>query len=143
MQRAGCRPTEYNPPLDSDNPDDPTNDFTFSEAGCATRWATGCGTTRTRTASRTANEPGYNGADGGPVRQRHLLRDAVGHDDDDGGPAGFGDGYYQFTDLPAGDYCLQFGNLPAGWSISPANQGGNDAHGLRRQREWRRFPTSA
>ena len=33
------------------------------------------------------------------------------------------DGFYQFTDLSAGDYCLQFGNIPAGWSISPADQG--------------------
>ncbi len=24
-------PTEYNPPLDSDNPDDPNNDFKFEE----------------------------------------------------------------------------------------------------------------
>ncbi|MCP5094439.1 MAG: hypothetical protein GY943_02675, partial [Chloroflexi bacterium] len=28
-------PTEYNPPLDSDNPDDPNNDFEFSEANPA------------------------------------------------------------------------------------------------------------
>ena len=28
-----------------------------------------------------------------------------------------------FTDLAAGDYCVQFGSIPAGWSISPANQG--------------------
>ena len=39
------------------------------------------------------------------------------------GPAGFGDGYYIFANLPAGDYCIQFGNIPVGWSISPPYQG--------------------
>ncbi|MCP5094344.1 MAG: hypothetical protein GY943_02195, partial [Chloroflexi bacterium] len=35
-------------------------------------------------------------------------------------------GFYQFTDLLAGDYCIQFSNIPAGWSISPTDQGGDD-----------------
>ncbi len=38
-----------------------------------------------------------------------------------------GNGFYQFSDLPAGTYSVQFSGLPAGWSISPANQGGDDA----------------
>ncbi len=42
------------------------------------------------------------------------------------GPAGFGNGYYQFPNLLAGPYCVQFSGIPAGWSISPANVGGND-----------------
>ncbi len=43
--------------------------------------------------------------------------------DHGGWTGGFGDGFYQFTNLLAGDYCVQFGNIPAGWSISPADQG--------------------
>jgi hypothetical protein len=70
-----------------------------------------------------ANEPGYNGAtvdlfdnatcSGSPIASTMTMA----------GPAGFGDGYYLFGDLLAGDYCVQFGNIPAGWSISPADQG--------------------
>ena len=67
------------------------------------------------------NEPGYNGAtvdlydnatcSGTPVASTTT------------GATGPEDGFYSFTDLFAGDYCVQFGNIPAGWSISPANQG--------------------
>jgi len=73
-----------------------------------------------------SNEPGYNGVtvdlydnatcSGAPIASTTTMA----------GPAGFGDGYYTFTNLPAGDYCLQFGNIPAGWSISPADQGADD-----------------
>jgi uncharacterized protein YbdZ (MbtH family) len=36
-------------------------------------------------------------------------------------------GNYLFADLFPDTYCLQFSNIPAGWSISPQNQGGDDA----------------
>lgn len=36
-------------------------------------------------------------------------------------------GNYLFGDVPPGVYCLQFSNIPAGWFISPQNQGGDDA----------------
>ncbi len=68
-----------------------------------------------------ANEPGYNGAtvdlynnatcSGAPMASTTTGGQQVRH------------GFYQFTNLPAGDYCVQFGNIPAGWSISPADQG--------------------
>jgi hypothetical protein len=35
-------------------------------------------------------------------------------------------GNYLLPDIVAGDYSLQFSNLPAGYSYSPANQGGDD-----------------
>ncbi len=36
------------------------------------------------------------------------------------------DGWYEFTDLPAGDYCVQFSGLAPGWVITSQNQGGDD-----------------
>ncbi len=72
------------------------------------------------------NEPGYNGVTvqlfpnatcaGAPSATTTTVA----------GPAGFGNGYYQFPNLLAGPYCVQFSGIPAGWSISPANVGGND-----------------
>ena len=35
------------------------------------------------------------------------------------------DGFYEFTDLPPGTYCVAFSNIPGGYTISPANQGGD------------------
>ena len=70
-----------------------------------------------------ANEPGYNGAtvalyDNATCSGSPMASTTTGT----AGP----DGFYQFTNLPAGNYCLQFGNIPAGWSISPADQGADN-----------------
>ncbi len=91
-----------------------------------------------------------------PVQPRYTLGDTVFNDADqdgiqDGGESGVsgvtvrlypdascgsnaigttvtnGIGRYTFTGLPAGTYCVQFENIPAGFVVSPANQGGNDA----------------
>ena len=35
-------------------------------------------------------------------------------------------GIYSFTHLLAGVYCIQFGEFPAGWVISPQNVGDDD-----------------
>jgi hypothetical protein len=37
-----------------------------------------------------------------------------------------GTGFYQFTGLPAGDYCIAFSGIPMGWEISPQDQGADD-----------------
>ena len=37
------------------------------------------------------------------------------------------DGFYLFTDLVSGTYCIQFSNIPAGWSITLQDQGMDDA----------------
>jgi hypothetical protein len=37
------------------------------------------------------------------------------------------EGTYQFTSVLPGIYCLQFGDIPAKWSISPQAQGSDDA----------------
>jgi hypothetical protein len=73
------------------------------------------------------NEPGYNGItvqlfDNATCSGMPIASTVTGP-----GPAGFGDGYYQFSNLLAGDYCVQFEDIPGGWAISPANQGADDA----------------
>ncbi|MCF6318951.1 MAG: hypothetical protein L3J83_06695, partial [Proteobacteria bacterium] len=37
------------------------------------------------------------------------------------------DGYYQFSPLASGMYCVEFSNLPAGFVFTEQNQGGDDA----------------
>ena len=37
------------------------------------------------------------------------------------------DGFYEFTGLTASTYCVAFSNIPAGYSISPVDQGGDDS----------------
>ncbi len=37
------------------------------------------------------------------------------------------DGFYLFTDLVSGTYCIQFSNIPAGWSITLQDQDMDDA----------------
>ncbi len=118
-------PTSYNPPLTSTNPNDPTNDFRFQEPARFTLgdrvWYD-----QNQNGIQDPNEPGYNGVTvqlfpnatcaGAPSATTTTVA----------GPAGFGNGYYQFPNLLAGPYCVQFSGIPAGWSISPANVGGND-----------------
>jgi len=36
------------------------------------------------------------------------------------------DGEYKFTDLPVGDYCVGFSNIPEGYKVSPQDRGGDD-----------------
>ncbi|MCK5921861.1 MAG: hypothetical protein KAG66_13025, partial [Methylococcales bacterium] len=43
-----------------------------------------------------------------------------------GGP-GNADGFYEFTELPAGDYCVQLVTIPTGYAVSPANTTGDTA----------------
>jgi hypothetical protein len=70
-----------------------------------------------------AGEPGYNGVtvelyDNATCSGTPIASTTSGA----AGP----DGFYQFTGLPGGDYCLQFGSVPAGSSVSPADQGADD-----------------
>ncbi len=63
------------------------------------------------------NEPGYNGA------TVNLYNNATCSGSPIANTTTGTNGFYQFTDLATNAYCLQFGNIPAGWSISPLNQG--------------------
>ena len=67
-----------------------------------------------------AGEPGYNGVIV-DLYDNASCADSP-FDSTSTGLSG-GDGFYEFTDLSAGDYCVQFSNIPAGWFISPVNQG--------------------
>ena len=73
------------------------------------------------------NEPGYNGITVELYANATCSGMPIASTVTGSGPAGFGDGYYQFSNLLAGDYCVQFEDIPAGWVISPANQGTDDA----------------
>jgi hypothetical protein len=67
-----------------------------------------------------AGEPGVQGVVV-DLYQRECTGQAMASDTTDAS------GNYLFTDLFPGIYCLQFSNIPAGWSISPQNQGANDS----------------
>ena len=69
------------------------------------------------------NEPGYDGVtvdlyDNSTCSGTPIASTTTGTS----GPAGS----YEFLDLLAGDYCLQFYNIPASWIISSEDQGGDD-----------------
>ena len=101
-------------------PDDPNNDFSFEEPTPLLSLGDRVWYDQDQDGIQDPNEPGYNGAtvdlyDNATCAGTPIASTTTGAT----GPAGF----YQFTDLAAGDYCVQFGNIPAGWSISPADQG--------------------
>jgi hypothetical protein len=105
--------------LEANNPDDLDNDFGFSE-----RPSLGDLVWRDRDCDgiQDAGEPGV-----GDIAV-HLHQGG----ECPGGPlfntTTDGSGHYSFPALIAGSvYCLKFYNIPSGWSISPANQGSNDA----------------
>ncbi len=37
------------------------------------------------------------------------------------------DGWYEFSPLASGSYCIEFSNIPSGWVFTQQNQGGNNA----------------
>ncbi len=115
-------PTSYNPPLTSTNPNDPTNDFKFEKPARFTLgdrvWYD-----QNQNGIQDPNEPGYNGVTVQLFPNATCTGAPSATTTTAAGPAGFGNGYYQFPNLPAGPYCVQFSGIPAGWSISPANQG--------------------
>jgi hypothetical protein len=68
-------------------------------------------------------EPGYNGVTVDLYDNATCCGTPIaGTTSGSAGP----DGSFQFNGLPDGDYCLQFGNVPVGWSVSPANQVADD-----------------
>ncbi len=67
-----------------------------------------------------AGEPGVQGIDV-DLYARDCAGQFMASDTTDA------NGNYLFQDLLPGIYCLQFSNIPAGWLISPQNQGADDA----------------
>ena len=115
-------PTSYNPPLTSTNPNDPNNDFRFETPA---RYTLGDRVwyDQNQNGIQDPNEPGYNGVTVQLFPNATCAGAPSATTTTAAGPGAFGDGYYQFTNLLAGPYCVQFNNLPAGWFVSPANQG--------------------
>jgi hypothetical protein len=67
-----------------------------------------------------AGEPGVAGINV-DLYQRECTGDALASDTTDA------NGNYLFEDLSPGIYCLQFSNIPAGWSITAQNLGADEA----------------
>jgi uncharacterized protein YbdZ (MbtH family) len=112
-------PLSYAVPLDADAPDDLDNDFGFSEL-----LSLGDLVWNDSNANgiQDPGEPGVQGV----VATLYMTADCSG-----GNPLATdttdGNGIYGFTGLDTGTYCIAFSNIPAGWEISPQNQGSNDA----------------
>jgi hypothetical protein len=69
-----------------------------------------------------ANEPGYPGGVSVALYQGNTCTGAAMATTTTNG-----NGIYGFTNLLAGTYSVGFSTLPSGWSISPKDQGSNDA----------------
>jgi hypothetical protein len=118
-------PTSYNPKLDSSKPNDPNNDFKFQKPVQPALLNLGDRVwyDQNKNGVQDANEPSYNGATLQLFNNATCSDPAINNTTSGGsGPAGF----YQFSNLSAGTYSVKISNLPAGWKISPAEQG-NDA----------------
>jgi 5-hydroxyisourate hydrolase-like protein (transthyretin family) len=114
-------PTSYNPPLDSNKPNDPDNDFKFEKTPRFTLgdrvWYD-----QNQNGIQDANEPGYPGGVSVALYQGNTCTGAAMATTTTNG-----NGIYGFTNLLAGTYSVGFSTLPSGWSISPKDQGSNDA----------------
>ena len=71
-------------------------------------------------------EPGVNGVDVALYDNATCTGAAVANTMTANGGVPAADGFYEFTGLSSGTYCVEFTNIPAGYVISPANQGGDD-----------------
>jgi uncharacterized protein YbdZ (MbtH family) len=112
-------PLSYAVSLDADAPDSLDNDFGFSEL-----FSLGDLVWNDLNANgiQDPGEPGVQGV----VATLYTTADCSG-----GNPLATDttdvNGVYGFTGLEAGPYCIAFSNIPAGWEISPQDQGSNDA----------------
>ncbi|MBL4659683.1 MAG: hypothetical protein JKY19_04955 [Alcanivoracaceae bacterium] len=117
-------PSPLTPKIDAPNPDNPDNNFGHDEMiTLGDRvWYD-----NNQDGIQDINEPGvnaitvdlYNTADcSGSVVQTTIT--TIG-----GSPAA--DGWYEFSPLASGDYCIAFSNLPVGWVFTQTNQGSDDA----------------
>jgi uncharacterized repeat protein (TIGR01451 family) len=111
-------PVEYDVPLDADNPDDLDDDFGFNQLislGDYVWYDTD------QDGLQDGGEPGVAGIDVTLYDNADCTGNVVGTDTTDAS------GLYGFTGLTPGTYCLQFSNIPAGWSITLQNQGADDS----------------
>ena len=117
--------TVYNPQLTSSEPNDPDNDFVFAQPGSGEDLTLGDRVwyDQNQDGIQDATEPGYNGAMVNLYANADCSGEPLATTVTANGGDPLTDGFYQFTGLDAGTYCVEFTNLPAGWIISPADQG--------------------
>ncbi len=113
-------PVLLNPDITTSNPDNPDNNFGFEEQLILGDYVW---YDNNQNGMQDINEPGVNGVNvdlyatadcSGAITQSTTTVNG-------GLPAA--DGWYQFSPLASGNYCLQFSNLPAGWVVTQQNQG--------------------
>ena len=115
-------PSERIRELDTDAPNDDTVDFYFAEPipGTFSLGDTVFYDTN-QNGIQEPNEPGVADISAELYSGPNCTGDALG------APLTTdGDGFYQFVNLTAAAYSIRFSDLPSGWRISPANQGGDD-----------------
>ncbi|HSJ58072.1 MAG TPA: SdrD B-like domain-containing protein [Anaerolineae bacterium] len=111
-------PLSYAVSLDSGAPDDLDNDFGFGQLLTLGDlvWED-----LDEDGIQDAGEPGVEGV----VATLYGTADCSGAESLASEPTG-ADGSYRFLDLSPGTYCIAFSNLPAGWIITPQDQGTDD-----------------
>jgi hypothetical protein len=67
--------------------------------------------------TQEAGEPGVSGVYVELFPNSDCTGSGVANDTTDA------NGFYLFPDVTAGDYCLEFSNIPVGWVITPQDQG--------------------
>ena len=115
--------TLLGPDLDTDTPDSIGNDFGFEEnitLGDFVWFDTN------QDGIQDVGEPGVNGIDVALYDNATCTGAAVANTVTATGGLPAADGFYQFPNLSTGTYCVEFTSIPAGYVISPANQGGDD-----------------
>jgi hypothetical protein len=116
--------TTLGPDLDTTNPNSTDNNFGFDDQlslGDFVWFDTN------QNGIQDAGELGVNGVNVALHDNASCSGSAVGNTTTANGGPGSVDGYYDFQNLDAGIYCVAFSNLPAGYQVSPQNQGADDA----------------
>ncbi|MCG8466111.1 MAG: GEVED domain-containing protein, partial [Xanthomonadales bacterium] len=116
--------TSLGPDLDTANPNSTDNNFGFDDQlslGDFVWFDTN------QDGIQDAGELGVNGVSVALYDNATCTGSAVGNTTTANGGSGAVDGYYDFQNLDAGIYCVAFSNLPAGYQVSPQNQGADDA----------------
>ncbi len=112
------------PDLDTNNPDSIDNNFGFNdslELGDYVWYD------NNQDGLQDAAEPGVNGITVDLYDNLTCTGAAIETTTTANGGVPATDGYYLFTDLDAGDYCVEFTGLPAGYVFTQQDAGGNDA----------------
>jgi len=108
------------PDLDTDTPDSIDNDFGFNESLALGDYVW---YDNNQNGQQDAGEPGVNGVAVALYDNATCSGTAVDNTVTANGGNPLTDGYYQFTGLSSGDYCVEFSGLPTGYVFTLQNQG--------------------